>query len=99
MIDTVRGLTPPQQLLFWLLLLNLVLLLLLLAVDLAKLLVEWRGFTATRDLLRVAQRVNDDTRRKVDALGRQAERVSVAATEVKEAVKTVAQPPDERKPT
>ena len=98
MIDTVRGLTPPQQLLFWLLLVNLVLLLLLLAVDLAKLLVEWRGFTATRDLLRVAQRVNDDTRRKVDALGRQAERVTAAASEVKEAVKTVAPPAADANP-
>jgi hypothetical protein len=102
--DWLRQLPPEDMrvLLFWLLLLN-PLLLLILVVDVGKWATERQKLRRqaeqvelTRDLLRVSQLTNDDTRRQADKLARKAEQVTAAAVEVKTAIATVA--PDPRAP-
>lgn len=95
MVETVRNLTPPQQLLFWMLVMVVImLLLLLLTLGVAILVSERQKITlqantldAVRDLFRTMAQVNEYAVKKVTDSGKKAEEVK---QEVKRAVKEVA---------
>lgn len=94
MVETVRNLTPPQQLLFWMLVMVVIMLLLLLTLGVAILVSERQKITlqantldAVRDLFRTMAQVNEYAVKKVTDAGKKAEEVK---QEVKRAVKEVA---------
>lgn len=97
MIETIRGLSPPQQLLFWMLVAVLVLLSVLIGVasatliaDRQKVLLQGRTLEAIRDLFKAMAQVNEYTVKKVMDAGKNAEEVKQV---VKDVVSLVADSP------